>query len=186
MGRAGRLLVLVAALASAACDDELLDPSWVAAADTAVLYSLARPELQLESAFNLIERRTVAIEQPAAATQWDIALDTRAAQLVLLTPNALGITSRARIAALPGQSFDLVVEAPADTLLYTATNPVPLQLTATYVVRTDSRSTSIGGGCSYYAKLQPLTIDVPTGRLQFKYETNPFCNDRRLVPPDTT
>ena len=113
---------------------------------------------------------------------WDVALDTRTGQLVLLTPNALGINSRARIAALPGQTFDLVQEAPADTLLYTATAPVPLQLNAVYVVRTGARN----GGCSSYAKLQPLAIDIAAGRLQFMYDTNPFCNDRRLVPPDTT
>jgi hypothetical protein len=180
MGRAGRVLLLGATLALGACDDEIAEPIWAAAPDTAVLFSLARPELELEPAFNFVDRRVVAIHQPNAATLWDIAVDTRAGQLVLLTPNALGITSRARIAALPGQSFELVEEAPADTLLFTATNPVPMQLTTTYVVRTDAR-----GGCTFYAKLQPLAIDVPTGRLEFKYDTNPFCNDRRLVPPDT-
>jgi hypothetical protein len=182
MARAARVPLLVAVLALAACGDELTDPSWLAAADTAVLFSLARPELDLESAFSFLDRVAVPLERPGAATQWDVAVDTRAGQLVLLTPNAMGINSRARIAALPGQSFDLVVEAPADTLLYTATTPVPVQLTAVYVVRTNARS----GGCSSYAKLQALAIDVAAGRLEFKYDTNPFCNDRRLVPPDTT
>jgi hypothetical protein len=182
MARAARVPLLAAVLALAACDDELIDPTWLAAADTAILFSLARPELELESAFSFTDRTTVPIEQPGTATAWDVALDTRTGQLVLLTPNALGINSRARIAALPGQTFDLVQEAPADTLLYTATMPVPLQLNAVYVVRTGART----GGCSSYAKLQPLAIDVVAGRLEFKYDTNPFCNDRRLSPPYTT
>ena len=182
MARAGRLLALACAVALAGCDDELLEPTWSAAADTAVLYSLARPELDLESAFQFFGRTTVRLERPGTATLWDIALDTRAGQLVLLTPAAFGIDSRVRIAALPGQSFDLVTEAPADTLLSTAVNPVPVQSNATYVVRTRVDE----NGCSKYAKLQPLALDVPQGRLQFQYDANPFCNDRRLVPPDTT
>jgi hypothetical protein len=182
MRRAGRVLVLLAAPLLAACDEEIFDPRWSAAPDTVVLFSLARPELDLESAFQFFGRTTVRLERPGSATLWDVALDTRAGQLVLLTPAALGIDSRVRIAALPGQSFDLVEEAPADTLLYTAINPVPVQLNATYVVRTRIDEQ----GCSKYAKMAPLAIDVPAGRLQFMYDTNPLCNDRRLVPPDTT
>jgi hypothetical protein len=184
MARAGRLLALLACFALAACDDDLLDPTWTAAPDTAVLFSLARPELDLESAFNFNARAVVALEQPGNALQWDIALDTRAGQLVLLTPNALGITSRARIAALPGMTFAQVEEAPADTLLYSGLAPVPVQRNAVYVVRTDAR-TSAGGGCSFYAKLEPLVVDPAQGRLEFVFDSNPFCNDRRLLPPDT-
>ena len=183
MARAGRLLALLASLALGACDDDLVDPTWTAAPDTAVLFSLARPELDLESAFNISARSTVALEKPGNALQWDIALDTRAGQLVLLTPNALGITSRARIAALPGQTFEMVVEAPEDTLLYSSVQPVTLQQNAVYVVRGNAQATC--GGGSLYAKLAPITLDVAQGRFEFKYDSNPFCNDRRLVPPDT-
>jgi hypothetical protein len=50
-------------------------------------------------------------------------------------------------------------------------------------VRTDVRPSS---PCSRYAKLQPVALDVATGRLEFIFDLNPLCNDRRLVPPDTT
>ena len=182
MARAGRFLLVTSALALAGCGDPLFEPRWFAAPDTAVLFSLARPELELESAFNFGERTTIPLQRPGATNQWDIALDTQGGQLVLLTPAALGITSHVRVATLPGQTFDQVEEAPADTLLYTASIPVPVQLNAVYIVRTDVRPSS---PCSRYAKLQPITLDVAAGRLEFMYDFNPLCNDRRLVAPDT-
>jgi hypothetical protein len=183
MARAGRLFLVTSALALAGCSETFLEPRWFAAVDTAVIYSLARPELELESAFNFYDRTSIPLQRPGASTQWDVALDTRDGQLVLLTPAALGITSRVRVATLAGQTFDQVEEAPADTLLYTGIDPVPVQMNAVYIVRTDVRSQS---PCSHYVKLQPTMLDVAAGRLEFMYDVNPLCNDRRLVPPDTT
>jgi hypothetical protein len=188
MRRAGSLLMLlpmVAASLLAACDEDVFEVDWTPIPDTVVLHSLARPELERASAFNLYERAPVRIEVPGATGQWDLALDTRAGQLVLLPPGALGVTSRARISAIPGQTFAQVKEAPADTLLYSSSTALPVQLNTTYVVRTDLRSTAFGGQCTYYGKLQPLRIDVPGGALEFVFDVSPVCNDRRLVPPDS-
>ena len=189
MRRAGRTVValplLILTLTVWGCGEDLLGPgTWIAAPDTVVLYSLARPELSLLSAFNLHQRATVHVETVGATTQWDIALDTRLGQLVLIPPGALGIVSRARVAVLPGMSFDEAVEAPLDTLLYTAVQPVQVQLNSVYVVRTDTRPTDFGGSCVYYAKLEPLAIDVTASSVEFVFDGSPVCNDRRLVPPE--
>ncbi len=189
MGRAGRAsalpLLALLALATGGCGEAVTDFRWVALPDTVELFSLARPELDRQSAFNFTLRQAVRIEVPGATGQWDVALDTRANQLVLLPPGALGVESRARVMALTGRTFGQVEEAPSDTLLYSALQPVPIQLGSTYVVRTDLRATPFGGRCTYYAKLEPLTIDVAAGKLRFVYDVSPVCNDRRLVPPDT-
>jgi hypothetical protein len=189
MGRAGSFVVLLpllaVALLTAACEEDAFDLDWTPIPDTVVLYSLARPELARASAFNLNERSPVRIEVPGATGQWDLALDTRGGQLVLLPPGALGVTSRARISVISGKKFADVKEAPADTLLYAATTAVPVQLNTTYVVRTDVRTTQFGGQCTYYGKLEPLAIDVPGGSLEFVFDVSPLCNDRRLVPPDS-
>lgn len=190
MGRAVRALALAlpllgVALVSAGCEEPLTDFEWTAFPDTVVLYSLARPELDRQSAFNFNVRTAVRLEAPGATGQWDVALDTRGNQLVLLPPGALGIESRARVVALTGQKFDQVLEAPADTILYSANLPVPVQLGSTYVVRTDFRSTAFGSQCIYFAKLEPLKIDVAAGTMEFVYDVSPVCNDRRLVPPNT-
>lgn len=183
MGRAvARLLFLVLAASGCGGNDSLL--TWIASPDTVVLYSLARPELNLLSAFNFRERSTVRIETVGAGFSWDIALDTRGEQLVLLAPGALGVESRARVARLPGMTFDDVIEAPQDSLLYSETQPVALDLSSTYVVRTDTRLSRFGGDCVFYAKLQPLTIDVAEGSLEFVFDASPLCNDRKVVPPD--
>lgn len=189
MARAGRFSVLLPLLALAtfatACDEDLFELDWTTIPDTVMLHSLARPELELESAYNFNRRTTVRMEIPDATGQWDVALDTRGGQLVLLPPGALGVNSRARIATLPGQTFAQVMEAPADTLVYSASQPVPVRMNTTYVVRTDFRATTFGGQCLYYAKLEPLAIDVPAGTLRFVFDVSPVCNDRRLVPPDS-
>ena len=74
-------------------------------------------------------------------------------------------------------------EAPEDTLLYEKNNPVPLSDGTVYVVSTNRISTG-ASSCVYYAKLQPVTIDVPAGTLKFRYVASPVCNGRDLVSPD--
>ncbi len=185
MARAGRFAALGLALLLSSCDaNDPFQVTWTAAPDTALLYSLARPELDLPSAYNFVARTVVRIERAGAATQFDAALDTRGGQLVLLPPGAFGIDSRARLATLPGMTFDEVEEAPADTLLYTATDPVPVGLGNVYIIRTKVSGSFFGTGCSYFAKLEPLSVDVTSGMLSFVYAASPICNDRRLVPPD--
>lgn len=190
MGRAGTLFltlsVLVLAGLAAGCEDENPDPIWTSTIDSVTLYSLARPELARESAFNFQIRSKIHVENPEQRREWDVAVDTRGGQLVLVPPGALGISaSRARVAAVAGQSFAQVQLAPEDTLLYASTTVLPLSLTTTYVIRTDERRNLFGTTCVYFGKMQPIAIDAPGGTLRFIYDVSPVCNDRRLVPPDS-
>jgi len=178
--------VLAAAFAAGAlgCGDDPFRIDWVASPDTVLLYSLARPELNLPSAFNFNERSVVQVESPGATGRWDVALDTRDGELVFLPPGALGINSRARITALPGLDFDEVREAPRDTTLYASREPLSVSAGVVYVVQTEQTVGSFGQRCVYYAKLEPTVIDVEGGTLEFMFDSNPVCNDSRLVPPD--
>ena len=190
MAHAGRLLalpLLAVALVIAGCGDTGTGVTqWTAVTDTTTIYSLQRPELTLKSAFNFHDRATVSVEATDASTVWDIALDTRGGTLVIVPPGALGIKSQVRILQLPGVTFDNVVEAPADTLLYTATQTLPVVLNGLYIIKTDLRSTGSGASCSYYAKMSPIAIDITAQSLTFINGASPICNDRRLIPPDTT
>jgi hypothetical protein len=178
--RAGLLLIVLAAVA---CDDPF-ELRWEAQPDTALLYSLSRPEPNLPSAFNLYFRTPLLIEAPGASGQWDFALDTEDGQLVLLPPRALGINSRARIAALPGVTFADVTEAPADTAAYVSNRSLRVTPGTIYVVQTGEQSGSFGQRCVFFAKLEPLILDAEAGTLSFQYDSNPVCNDPRLVPPE--
>ena len=148
-----------------------------------LLYSLARPELNLYSGFNFYQRSRVRIEAATSTGNWDMAVDTRDGKIVLLPPGALGVTSKARIAVMAGKSFDEVTDAPADTMQYTANDPVPVALGNTYVVRTGQSIGGYGTACVYYAKLEPVNIDPIGGTLEFFFDASPVCNDRRLIPP---
>jgi hypothetical protein len=171
-----------------ACGEDPFAIDWVSIPDTVVLYSLARPELNLVSAFNFRGRSAVRVE--AASTtpgSWDVAVDTRGGAIVLLPPAALGISdSRARIAPITGVPFADLLEAPADTTVYLSTEPVPATLGTVYVIRTEQSTGAFGTRCVYYAKLEPLTIDPVAGTLRFQFDVSPVCNDRRLVPPEDT
>jgi hypothetical protein len=167
-----------------ACGDDPFSFDWSDVPDTVQLYSLARPELSLASGFNFFQRFAVRIEDPTATGAWDIALDTRNAELVLLPPGALGVSGRARVSTIAGVPFDEVVEAPGDTLLYEGNAPVPVVAGTVYVVSTNRSVGNFGSSCIYYAKMGPVLIDVAGGVLQFRYVSSPVCNSRELTPPD--
>ncbi len=171
-------------IAASACGDDPFSFDWDHVPDTVVLYSMAREEPNLPTGFSFFTGAVVRIEAPNAVGTWDVALDTRDGGLVLLPPGALGVESRARIAALEGLALEDLREAPSDTSVYEATEPVPVTPGTIYVVRTHQRLGSFGTRCVYYAKAEAVDIDVEGGRLTFRYIENPVCNDRNLVPPE--
>lgn len=185
---AGRLPAVLAAVGIvagvAACGDDPFAIRWVETPDTVTLYSLARPELNLESAFDFRNRQAVVVESPSATGSWDLAVDTRGGQIVMLPASVLGVDSRAAVVPIPGQSYEELVEAPADTALYIHDRPVPVELGTVYVVRTRRTVGSFSSRCFYYAKMQPLSTDVEAGTFTFFYDAARVCNDRRLIPPD--
>ena len=167
-----------------ACGSDPFAFPWQLSPDTVLLYSLARPELNLEAAYNFNNRRKVRVEAATATGTWDVAVDTRGGQIVLLPPGALGVSSKASVAVLPGLQFDDVLEAPEDTAVYTRFDAVPVQMGTVYIVKTSQSPGIFGTSCSYYAKLVPLVIDVEGGTLTFKFDVSPVCNSLRPIPPD--
>ena len=168
----------------AACGEDPFNFDWTSEAtpDTVLLYSLARPELNLVSGFNFFQRRTIRVEHPDESGAWDIAVDTEGASLVLLPPGALGIVARAGIVDMGALTLDDIREAPADTAAYEMDEAVPLVAGNVYVVRTNRRQGGFGTTCVYYGKLTPVVLDVAGGVLQFSYVRSPACNNRDLVP----
>lgn len=177
------LALLVAATRLAACGGDPFRADWTQNPDTAVLFSLARPEINLSSAFDFVGRRTVEVQRPGATGSWDLLLDSRDGNLVFLSPGALGIDSDAAIARLESRTFDEVEEAPSDTAAYVRDEPVPLETGSVYVIRTRLSRTTFRL-CNFFSKLEPLAVDTDRGSVTFVFDGNPFCDDRRLVPPD--
>ncbi|MBW3534915.1 MAG: hypothetical protein KY453_06820 [Gemmatimonadetes bacterium] len=170
-----------------ACGDDPFEVRWTAQPDTVLLYSLARPELNLPAGFNFApdRRHSIVVEAPGSTGLWDVAVDTRDGQLAFVLPGTFGIPSRARMTSLGGGlEFEEVAEAPRDTAAYHASEPLPVNEGSIYVVQTDARTGSFRRSCVYYAKIEPLEADVAAGTLRFVYDASPVCNDRRLVPPD--
>ena len=166
-----------------ACSEDPFAFDWYDSPDTTFVYSLARPELNLYSGFNFYDRTTVRVEEPGSTGRWDIAVDTQGGSLVLLPPGALGITARGAVATMGAVQFDDIEQAPGDTLLYELNDPVAVVAGTVYVVRTNRQGGSFGSSCVYYAKLEPVVIDVAEGKLTFRYVSSPICNNRELVSP---
>ncbi len=148
-----------------------------------MIFSLARPDLNLPSAFDFHLGVAQVLESPTSTGLWDLALDTRGGEFVFLLPEVLGIPSEARILELPGLSFAEVREAPADTTTYTADEAVTVRSGSVYVIRTHVGSDQFGFDCLFYAKMEALELDVAGGSLLFVYDANPLCNDRDLISP---
>ena len=87
-------LCFASVLGLSGCGENIFEQKWtVARVDTVRIYSLARPELNLPSGFDFVNRIAVEIQAPGATGAWDLLLDTQDGQLVFLPPGALGITS---------------------------------------------------------------------------------------------
>jgi hypothetical protein len=184
---APRIVALTAALAMGltACGDDPFAFPWSDVPDTVKLYSLARPELDIPTGFSFADGLAFAVEAPVATGRWDLALGTEGGALVLLPPGALGVFGlRARVARFPNTSYADIVQAPSDTTLYEGDDPVTVEAGTIYVIRTNLRPGSFGSACTYYAKMEPVVIDVAGGSLTFRYITSPICNSRDLVPPN--
>ena len=168
---------------STACDDDLYKVHWEEDPDTANLYSLARPELNLLSAFDFLSRIPVRIESPNATGKWDMVLDTQGGKLVLLPPEAVGVVgSKARISPMGDVDFDEVRMAPSDTTRYISDGPVPVEIGHVYVIRTRQGSDYYGRSCVFYGKFEPLEQDPIAGTLSFLFDVSPICNSRKLYP----
>ncbi|MCH7563993.1 MAG: hypothetical protein IH968_09230 [Gemmatimonadetes bacterium] len=174
-------------LASTACGTNPFDLDWQVSPDTAFVYSMSRPELNLPTAYDLVFEKQVLIQTAGATGTWDFALDHRGDGLALLPPGVFGIVSTAQITSL-GSSlrFEDVVRAPTDTTLYVSDEPMMMELGNVYVLRTHRRAAAgpFGETCFFYAKLQPLVIDVEDGILTFVFDRNPLCSDPELVPKE--
>ena len=187
LSRSGRLYVgalfLASVLGSTGCGENIFELRWTQAnPDTVLIYSLARPELNLPSGFDFVNRDAVEIQTPGATGIWDLLLDTRDGQLVFLPPGALEIDSDAMILPLPGQAFDDVLRAPKDSTLYSKDLPVLVETTTVYVLRTHRGTNRFGFPCNFYGKLQPLEVQQALGTVRFVFDVSTLCDDRGLVP----
>ena len=167
-----------------ACDDDFSNVRWEESPYTVLLYSLARPELNLYSGFDFLRRTGVRIESPSAVDGWDMALDTRDGELVFVPPSAIGVAnSTASIAPMGVMAWEDLTKAPRDTTLYISDRPVQVNVGELYVIRSRQSTGSYGSRCNYYGKFLPLIEDLEAQTVTFVFDISPVCNNRKLIPP---
>ena len=166
-----------------ACDDDPFQFRWEADADTARLFALSRPELNLPSAFDFFARLPVRLEAPTTGDDWDVAVDVQDGALVWLPPRALGVPSDAGMAVLDEQDFLAARQAPRDTARYVTDAPIPVRTGEIYVIRTRLIPGAFGTLCTYYGKIEALELDPVQGEMTFQFDVSQSCNNRSLVPP---
>ncbi|MFO8175857.1 MAG: hypothetical protein ACQET1_06645 [Gemmatimonadota bacterium] len=182
----GRWLLLPLLLLpfSVGCEDDFFTIRWEESPDTVLLYSLARPELNLYSGFDFLSRSGVRIESPSAVGEWDMALDTRDGDLVFLPPGAVGMeSSTASIAPMGDMAYEDLKKAPRDTTLYVRDRPVPVNIGELYVIRSRQKAGAYGSRCNYYGKFVPISKDLEGQTVRLFFDISPVCNDRKLIPP---
>ncbi len=181
-------LVMVAVLAaglSACSDDPFFRRDPVLATDTIEVAAPIASNADLPTALDLTTNGFMIAggrfpERPADAQEWDLAIRMEDGVLVFKPVGAFGIESRAAIShPLLGETFEGLEEAPPVSAMV-SDSTVVIQEGAVYAARTRQPS----GGCAQYSKLQPLDVNVATGRVRVAVTTNGQCGDPRLVPVD--
>lgn len=175
-------LAALLTLGLAGCDDDPFRIVWTANPTDGLAYSLSLPELNLPTAFSVVERRAYRVEASGSTGRWDLAVDIRDGDALFLPPGALGIVSEARILPAPDETFDGITRAPADLELYSRNEAVPAVVGRLYVVRSSQQVGSFGTRCIYYSKLEVTGVDLQRGSVSFRFDTNPACNSRNLRP----
>lgn len=168
-----------------ACNEEPEDPfrNWDAIEDTVTLHSADPVENQgLFAAYDIVNGRSLRIEDPTASGAWDFALTGGDGTPLMLTPLGafFDVENRAGLHVDRDAEFLPLDRAPSAEDAYVSDESVTLEDDVLYIVR--SRQT--GNGCVRFAKLEPLEIDQDAGTLTFRIIRNPRCNDTDLVPPE--
>lgn len=175
------LLLIVAGLSAAACDNPY-EIDWSnAVPDTVTLYSLSRGEyVGYPSVFDFVTGFAGAIEDINIAGGWDLGFVETEEGASFLLPGALeGHAPQAMMQAIPGYVFEDVTRAP--TQGYDSAM-VALHVGTVYALRTRNVRGSGGTPCRFAAKLEPLELDTLRGFLRFHYLVNPNCGSRDLSP----
>ncbi len=182
--RVSRIFLPIAALAVAACNDNLGPLQWSDVPDTVTLYSASRPALTgLESGFDFTGPRPVVLESSSTGQSFDVVLTDQNGAFSLLPSGALlGAVTRAGIASVTADSLKAIQKAPTDTAAYQQKAPVRMTPGSFFVVRSRRVSCLLTTG-SYYAKLQVISVDPAAGTMKFAYVRNPSCGDQTLIPP---
>ncbi|MGH7467760.1 MAG: hypothetical protein ACRENP_07190 [Longimicrobiales bacterium] len=177
------VLLFLLPLLTTACDDEFTQ-EWVDLPDTVLLYSLSRPDLiGRPSAYDFVNGVPRTVETPGASGTWDVAVTEGTAGFSLVPAGAFtGLASRAAIATVTGTTLENLREAPADTARYSSA-AVLVEQGKIYVVRSRRENCGFSSG-SRFAKVEAVETNRTNGTLRFRAITNPYCNDRRLIPPN--
>lgn len=182
--RNSTLLMLVALMASAACNNDFGPEAWDDTPRELVVFSASRPELLgLPAAYDAVLGRVIRIEEVTATNNWDFLLVEEEGDFYFLPAGAIpGMNSRAGIAEMPGVSFDDVIEAPRDTTTYVPKATLLVE-DGVYVLRTRRAPCPTFGTSVMYGKLIVNGIDEDRGFVEISVVRNPFCDLRDLVPP---
>ncbi len=176
-------LLVTSVLGSTACGEDIFDVKWVnSSVQTVLIYSLTRPELNLPSGYDFVNRNPIEVQRPGATGFWDLLVDTRDGELLFFPPGALGIESEVMILALPDTTFDAVIEAPQDSTLYTKDQPLLIQPGTVFILRTHVGASQFGVPCAFWGKIETTEVEPALGTVVFIYDVSPLCDDRGLVP----
>ena len=195
---APRRLSGVSALAGSALVLPLLAPTswlvtticyrinWEENPDTALLYSLARPELNLLSAFDFISqgsRSGSSLPTPPGNGTW--CWTPRKASWSSCPPEPWGLTdSKARIIPMGEWSFEEVRRAPSDTTLTSETSRFPWRWATSMSSRPRTVQGFYGRHCVYLRQVRTSRAGPRgSGPSSFLFDVSPECNGRKLYPP---
>lgn len=182
--RFSRIFLPIAALAAAACNDNLGPSVWSDIPDTVTLYSASRANLVGKpSGYDFTTPRSVVVESALEAQGFDMLLVDQGGVFSLVPSGVvLANSNRAGIASVVADSLHAIRKAPTDTAQFKQSVAVAVHPGDFFVVRSRRVSCVLTTG-SYYAKMQVVSVNPDSGTMRFAFARNPYCGDTSLVPP---
>lgn len=184
------MLVTIAALAAAACDNPLaVKATSEVQVDTVLVYAFNGTAPGAPAGLNLLTHSVVSLDGSFA---FDLAFDVNAQQKAIVYPvqkigNGLTSTTRVGIQRVTGTSFADLLKAPAANYNYDSTfvveNDAPIAVEVTDATVCSVYSSS----GAYYAKIAVLGIDTANRLMRVAVTVDPNCGFRSFasgVPKD--
>jgi hypothetical protein len=172
-----RPILLVLALAAAACDEQFpLPPAlFTNVIDSVTLYALDGTPVTSPSGF-IVEQRAMVRVDRASTLDFAVNIDQNG-QALLYPSGALGFNSLSGIKAV-SQSFDSLRVAPGDP--YERFEAVPVNVGSVLVIQTAPVVCAFSAFLPLYAKVEVTAIDVAQRTFTLRVLANVNCGYRSL------
>ncbi len=183
-------VALAAAFAVLACGDSTdFDFRRPSEPLDATLFDLVDGPLDRASALDVVSGSGRNVGRPRAVRvdqsgEWDVAFAVLEGQAVWLPRGFFDAFEASSGITRLDRGFEEIEEVPGDRQIYEEQDPVPVEVGATYAIRSRN-DPALQLPCRLFAKLEVQELEMDPPRIRTRFLWNPNCDQRIVVPEPT-